>query len=569
MMAFGLGSLSRGDLFHDPDTLMRLALVKAMHAQGWQHGFFARDDAPFGMVFHWSGLFSWVLMGAADLLWFLPFERALAIVGVVTGPVITLGCVAVAYRGARPLLSPVFAGVYALSVACEASVLIYGRTGTANHHILLLLVALCLLNAAIRLDRRAQRYGTALWAGIGAGLGVWISFELVPFVELFCAYLFLLWILEGGSQRSANLLYVATPLCGVALLGLWIDPPYGGYGSRALDRVSLAYVLALALQLAAVLLCRAVRPCGRWRRLGCLCALTAASVVVEVLVFPETKAGPLAQINPFVRDEEIPVLGEMMPIQSTPEVFFFLGNGILGAVLLTLIARIPSWRQWTYLAVLAGLGVAAQAHMRMSPYFWTGGSLASFYYLQDRRRSSPVPDRRLNAQIFWTSLCLVAGNVVLGEYFYINSFHPYLYKQADCEMSHVLPSLRNRSFLDSTEAAPIFVTAFDQTPRFLFTTDYRALAGAYHTDARGINDMYLMMRDMGSNLAHGVVQDHGISYLLLCPTSDRDRFGVTSTALYRKYSNPAKEFHGSQPSTRGSWTATCRRGWNSGNGRRG
>jgi hypothetical protein len=86
------------------------------------------------------------------------------------------------------------------------------------------------------------------------------------------------------------------------------------------------------------------------------------------------------------------------------------------------------------------------------------------------------------------------------------------------------------------------VTQLNKATDLLFYTNYRTLAGDYHSDARGINDSYLLMRDPGWNTARSVVEDHGISYFLLCPTSDRDSYGVFDTPLYWKYSTPGHEF---------------------------
>src|SRR6266568_4966726 len=77
----------------DTDTLTRLARIRFVLAtHGWHGGFFPRDNAPFGMVLHWTMLFDLriiALTGLASLV--MPFEQALHLAGMFTGPLVNYG----------------------------------------------------------------------------------------------------------------------------------------------------------------------------------------------------------------------------------------------------------------------------------------------------------------------------------------------------------------------------------------------------------------------------------------------------------------------------------------------
>jgi hypothetical protein len=527
-------------LFSDPDTIMRLIIVKSMHQGDWQRGFFIRSDAPFGMILHWSSLFAWMLLGATKLLWFLPFDRALLYVGMLTGPFLAALCLITAYVSARPIMSSPMAAMFGLAAVTSLDIVAYSQIGTASHHILILWVMLCLLGAAIRMELHEKGRLPAIMAGICAGLGIWISFESLIFVEVFFAYICLLWIAEGKRQAD-NILIVAMGICGIALAGFIIDPPYGGYSSIEIDRLSLPYVFAFGMQLASVLVTRALAPNSPLGRAACVAACAIASLAIQMGMFPI--ADLMRQVNPFVMEEWASSITEFNPVRSLWRGFQFLGNGVLGVIAILLIKNLSTGKKILYALCLTALGVGTFNHIRYSPYFWALGSFAALYAIDSMRRSSKLEIRNASPWLAaYLSIYVLAGNYFVSMYLRHHPPRFMGYASADCHLEDVLPAIRNTQFLGLSRPDHVFVTDLDNMQKFLFYTDYRTLAGNYHSDARGINDMYLMMRDPGWNLAHQVVEEHEVDFMLLCPTGDRARFGVTDSELYWKYSTPTKEF---------------------------
>src|SRR6266480_7167013 len=70
----------------DPDTLMRLARIKfVLETHGWHGGFFPRDNAPYGIVLHWTMLFDLPIIALTQLASLvMPFEQALHFAGMFT-----------------------------------------------------------------------------------------------------------------------------------------------------------------------------------------------------------------------------------------------------------------------------------------------------------------------------------------------------------------------------------------------------------------------------------------------------------------------------------------------------
>ncbi len=529
-----------GGSFSDPDTVLRLTIVKSMHDGTWQPGFFSRNDAPFGMVLHWSSLFSWMLLGAARLLWFLPFDTALLWIGLMAGPCLAALCLATAYVSARPLMPPAVAAAFALTAVTSVDIVAYSQIGTASHHILILWLTLTLLGAAVRIERHCGGRWPAAIAGISAGLGLWVSFESLIFIATFFAYACLLWIMEGKRQVD-NLRLIATLFCGVALAGILVDPPYGGYASIEVDRLSLSYVFAAGLQLGSILIVTGLPLGSAGQRLACFAACGVASLALQQTMFP---IGSLVQqFNYFVMHEWNPSIGEFGPVRHPWHVFEFLGNGIIGVPALAVARNLSVPRKVLYGAALTALGIGAYSHIRYSSYFLAMGAFAAFYVLHSIRHSTnPVIRGASGTIIVCCSAYLLAGNYFVGSYLRTHPHRFTGYKSANCKLADVLPVINEEAFLRANGPSPIFAIDLDRMPEFLFGTSYRTLAGNYHGDARGINDIYLMMRDFGWESAHAMVEDHHVDFMLLCPTSDRDRFGVIDSELYWKYSTPDKEF---------------------------
>ena len=528
----------------DPDTMMRLAIARDMLANGWQRPIlFLREDAPFGMVLHWSSLFFWIILAASKLLWFLDPVQALNVTGIFTGPAIAMLSFVAAFWLGRPLLSPMLSTAYGFSVVFCPALFGYSRPGTANHHPLMVLMTLILLGTAIRCDRADAGRRLLALTGFAAGLGLWISFEAMPFIELFWLYLSILWIGTGNSRIMECLLWFTTALCATALAGLLIDPPYGGYASVELDRISLPYIFVIGLQLACVVLCRLHSPSSRlWR--ATLAGILAVSVfVIELTVFPAVRGGPVSQFNPFVRSQWMTTIAEMRPVTSTNDLLLLLGNGVIGIAVLMWLPVSQRWKNNLYLCGLMGLGLLTCRYIRFSPYLWITGSLAAFHALHRLRLTARGTEGRLIRVLTpLGAVLLVFGSMALADPVQWDPQKRLRYGPADCRMSSVLPTLQDPSFLKAHDTSPIFVTSLDQSSELLFYTGYRTLAGNYHSDPLGINDSYLMMRDFGWSTAHSVVEDHGIEFLLLCPSFDRARYGTTDVFRYARLSTAAHEY---------------------------
>src|SRR6266480_3396444 len=120
----------------DPDTLMRLARIKfVLASHGWHGGFLPRDNAPYGTVLHWTMLFDLPIIsltGLASLI--MPFEQALHLAGMFTGPLVNYGVLLTAWWAPAPVLTPP-ARQFACYVVLVSPLLAYSAIGRANYHV--------------------------------------------------------------------------------------------------------------------------------------------------------------------------------------------------------------------------------------------------------------------------------------------------------------------------------------------------------------------------------------------------------------------------------------------------
>src|SRR5262249_42802822 len=187
----------------DNDTLTRLARIRyVLETHSWHGGFFPRDNAPYGTVLHWTMLFDLpiiALTGLASLV--MPFERALHLAGMVTGPLVDYGVLLAAWWLPAPVLTPPVRQFACYIVLVSPPLLAYSAVGRANYHIALVLLALVLGGFVLRVWYNPNRVWAAVAGGITAGLCLWLSVELlVVAVAPAMITLSLLWLRDGRER---------------------------------------------------------------------------------------------------------------------------------------------------------------------------------------------------------------------------------------------------------------------------------------------------------------------------------------------------------------------------------
>jgi hypothetical protein len=545
----------------DADTLMRLAYIREIRVHGWQGGFFDRNNAPYGMVLHWTKPVYYIIIAVSRCFWFLPPDRALTYAGFWCGPLFALITAVSAYWMALGCLTRWFAATASAAIVMSSMAMAYSLPGSANHHALVLMIALLLggfgLRSVAGLSTNAWLLGGAI-----AGIGLWISFESFFAGQMVLVFMLYLWVLDGRARLDQALSF-ATAFGVVTLMTLAVDPPYGGIGVSEVDRLSRIYFTAIACELAVIVAARYLPLRHPLLRALWLVAGGAVSLGVMYVLFPGLRYGVAGQINPIVRTEWQAAISEMVPIGSPAMLLLYLGNGMLGLGLGMMFLPTRIRYHIAVLLLLAVLLVAGQAHVRLTVYAWAAGTVLTLWYLQrfDRWYGGMVRGTRSFEEISYVlALPVICAFVIFGfgiatDYLFAhpaNNVEAELHEApADkkpkpgkgCSIGHVLQPLTDPAFIGDTHA--IVASDFDLSQAILYWTDLSTLAANYHSDPQGINDEILMFRDMGDATAHNIIDERGIRYILICPSIDRNRFGALGLALYNKYFRNNPEF--SQP----------------------
>jgi len=520
----------------DNDTLMRLARIRyVLETHGWHGGFFPRDNAPYGMVLHWSLLFDLPILALAGLFSiFVPFATALSLAGAFTGPLLAYAVVGAAWWMGAPILSRRGREFACLAVALCPTLLGYGEVGRANHHIALALMMVILAGLTIRIWRAPRPIRPGILGGVAAGLSTWLSFELVALgVAPTLLVLALLWVRDGGRRLNQNLAFAAA-FAIVETAALLIDPPYGGVAAFALDRLSLPYV-AFAWLVAAMWGLMAVgarlgllRSSGARLAAGLLLGLAAAGGLVAL--YPAILAGVNGQIDPVIQAELNAKVSETQP--ATIGVVQFLQSayaGCLGAA----AGLYLLWRHWrrgdrlgwaivaTAILALAGLGVA---HIRFSPYAAIGGAFLLAALIETIEGTAGA------------ALARQARTLGLAIAIAVPFFAIYLPKgnnggadaaaDADpakgCSIHAVRGALSDPAWFGV--ASGIVATDVDSAPATLYWTPHRTLFGPYHRNGQGLRDLLALFRDTGDQDARAIARARGIDAVLVCAAHPQDMF---------------------------------------------
>jgi hypothetical protein len=369
-------ALIRGSLLN-PDSYMRLVRLQDIIRQHAAIDIVARDASGLGTLLYWSHLLdSMLLVLATPLMPLLGEHEALRWAGISLGP-LSVGLLgsALAWAGA-PLSDAGTRWTAALCGVLAMPVIGYAMPGVVHHHILVALAAVMCAGWAARAATQGARAGWQL--GLWAGFGVWLSPEVVPFALMALGGVGTGWLMQP-DRRAWGEAGAAGGAAFAAIIGLAlaVDPPFGGYLSADLDRLSLAW-LDLGLLSAVIgwswwgldrlglsIRTRALLGCG---------AATACSLVWLAL-FPAVLRGPAGVMSPEQAHAFLDVIAEMRPIRSLGDAGLFLLPGVFGTVVAGIQAvrrRSPGWSYVVFCFMLLLL-LGAQ-HRRFSTYSACAGA---------------------------------------------------------------------------------------------------------------------------------------------------------------------------------------------------
>jgi hypothetical protein len=249
VLALGLTPALEGRLL-DVDGYTHLVRAQELaDGGGWYDTTIDRSNAPFGTPMHWTRPFDLALLaGAYAGAPFAGFHAALFWWGVFLPAVLQLLCALLLVWAVAPLLDDVARLFVGVVFVFQLGVSSYAMAGRPDHHLLLLTGFLWMLGLTLRLLLRPFDRRLALWAGVAAGVGLWLSIELLLPLLAVCGGLLLAWVLSGGDRARAALWHAAGVTLAVAA-ALAVERPPSQWGVVEFDRLSVVCLLPPLLAL--------------------------------------------------------------------------------------------------------------------------------------------------------------------------------------------------------------------------------------------------------------------------------------------------------------------------------
>jgi len=350
-------------LLNDTDDAMRLVTVRDLLAgQNWFDHTQYRLNTPYGAEIHWSHL---VDAGIAGLILLLrPLAGAFAeTLAVFTWPLLLLLPMMVlsarlAFRlvGRAAILPAVILTPLAMA---SMNQFVPGRI---DHDSIQIILLLAMVLAAIECLERG-RFG---WlAGAASATSLAIGIEGLPGVVAAVLAFALMWVIRparASAMRAFGLSFGA----GTVLMLVVAYPP-SRWLVPAVDEISIVYA-AFAVGVALVLAVLSSLPLATvsaWRRLALGGALGLVLAAALIAVFPITRGGPYAGLDPWLVHNWLDRISEAKSLWAGLSSFDAFAIGAVVPVALALvvigveIARGPRERRDGWLVLSLFLGLAA------------------------------------------------------------------------------------------------------------------------------------------------------------------------------------------------------------------
>lgn len=520
--------LGMAPLFFDNDDATRMVVVRDFLAgQNWYDHINHRANTPFGAPMHWSRLIDVPI--AALVLLFSPFAGAAAEnwAGFVW-PLLLL--FAFLFLTARITLSLVGrAGLFPALVlpAFALPVMSEFAPGRVDHHSVQIILSLAMLYGAMEALARPRM---GLWAGLAVATSIAIGVESLPMVVATIATFGLLYVTGPVHSRAVRLFAVAFALGTVGHFLIALPP--AEYGQAACDAISLVYIyLALASGLGLFVLI--LLPLAHWAaRAGAGAALGALVAAGLLVLFPQCRGGPYAQVDPWLASNWLANIGEARPLfgqvvdeltRAAPVHVVPTLVAIVIATIATILAmlRAQGPLRWRWAILLAFLLLATLVAAVQVRGLRLAGCLvfpaAAWAVLTVRRHYLQTRSFTAIAGLvgIWLGLAGIAIGVAMNLVAMLAGNDPatgdvqnVMAQRADCLMPRAYGELAS---LPQGRVMPLI----DLGAHVLFNTQHTVVGTPYHRDRQGLLDT-LTFFNGPIKAGRDILDKRGIDFVVTC-----------------------------------------------------
>lgn len=510
----------------DTDDNMRIAQVRALLAgQGWYDLRQYKLNPPIGFNIHWSRLVDLPIAGL--ILALKPFvggflaEKA----AVAVAPMLPLGvALYVLMLAARRLIDRNAWLIAVPILACAQNTLLMWAPLRIDHHGWQL--AFLVVMVAGSADRDRLRGG--ITTGLATALSLVIGLEMLPYLALAGVMTVLAWVRDDAA--APRLRGYGAALAGGSALGYAV---FASNDNRAYvcDVLSPVYLSAMLAAGAIAVLLGSLSL--HHRRARFVAALLGAIVLAGAfaLVWPDCLGKP-ERISPELEQNWFQYINEAKPMWSHGykryvPVFSLAVIGTIGALAALwrnrLDERVMPWATVSALSLAStGLlfwqtraGPAAQL-LAVPGAAWLGWHLLRH----------TLEHGKMIVRIFGTvAVFLVVSGLATSVAVQLVPEKPQSETRKKVAAANskcpTLPALVPIERLPATT----ILTFVDMGPRLIAVTHHSAIAGPYHRNGEAIMDVQHSFRSKDPAVAHGVMQRHGATLLLLCP-------GMSESTIY-------------------------------------
>jgi hypothetical protein len=348
--------------------------------------------------------------------------------------------------------------------------------------------------------------------GAWAGVGIWLSPESMPFTLIAFGGLWFAWLLSPWNGLARMIGGTATGFFVVVMATFAVDPPYAGYGSVEIDRLSVVYVgLAIALAGAAcgtMLIERA----ERWRVTAGV-AVPALCIAAWLACFPDVIRGPDGLMSAHDTRAMLDIIAEMLPVHGIAEAMQYLLTGSIAALVLGWFSLSRRSLLLGYAALCACILVALGAmHVRFAAY--PSVLAAAMLPILVARCSASLADWPESSQAL-VRVGLMAAFVLLPC--------GVAFSQAKAATGAAGPScsLDDSASLLADHAGQIVMAAPGNSPELLYRTHVLTVGSLYHRNVAAFMRLRTAWRSGPSDSVPTAVRATGASLVLFCPSPAR------------------------------------------------
>ncbi len=551
-LSLGVDLYTGGQL--DSDGYTRLLRVRQLlEGGGWFDTTLTHANWPWGDSNHWTRpLDLLILLLAGPLIPIMGAEGALTAAGAAVSPLVHLAACLTMFWAAAPVVSRE-ARVFAMpALLVQPGGLAYGTLGRADHHMLLVLLALVAIGLWLRTLAEPRAHRPAIGAGIACGLALWISPEgLLPMGIIFGAA-GLAWIAGRQGMAKAGLRFTVA-VAAVVVLAIAVERPPSEWRLVEHDRISASQLtmcaFASAFWIVAIILDG--RRAGALTKAGFVAVAAPALMLLLARVHPGYFLGPGAHIDQSLDSLIMPHIEEFQPlfgwsIPALSGAMVQLGGALLAVPLLVMAwmkEERPGRRDGLILVLAALVTFAMLAGFQKRLVGYAGMAIAlglvpSIGLVFHRARDIPGPSLRRLVRVGGVG-ALLTGPLLIGVSLGLlpdaegadpRGTHTQV---ESCHVPTIAEILAEPTRFGSGPRT--IAVHINSGPEIAWRTGHRILAGPYHRSHHGILDLVEMFTTPieADWIAHMVNRE--VELVLLCPDLDTEFLGTgPEESLYHR-----------------------------------